>query len=127
MTGDKQLLRRTAREKRLSLGAPDFSTTVASYAESLNLVKGTVVGGYHALPDEADPALLMERLVELGCHVAYPRVAGKGLPLEFHRVPDGEVLAPGVFGIHEPLDSWPRVTPNVLLVPLLAFVPSGHR
>lgn len=105
----------------------DFAAALARHAAALNLTKDTVVGGYHALPDEADPALLLERLVELGCHVAYPRVAGKGLPLEFHRVPDGEVLAPGVFGIHEPLDSWPRVTPNVLLVPLLAFDPCGHR
>ena len=51
------------------------------------------------------PALLLERLVELGCHIAYPRVAAKGQPLEFYRVPDGEVLAPGAFGIHEPLGS----------------------
>jgi 5-formyltetrahydrofolate cyclo-ligase len=86
-----------------------------------------VVGGYHALPDEADPVLLLERLVEMGCHVAYPRVVGKGLALEFHRVPDGEVLAPGAFGIHEPLDIWPRAIPGILLVPLLAFDGRGHR
>jgi 5-formyltetrahydrofolate cyclo-ligase len=66
-------------------------------------------------------------LVELGCHIAYPRVAGKGAALEFHRVPDGEVLAPGIFGIHEPLESWPRAVPDVLLVPLLAFDAAGHR
>ena len=29
--------------------------------------------------------------------------SAKAQPLEFHRVPDGEVLAPGAFGIHEPL------------------------
>ena len=123
----KQELRIAAREKRLALARPDFAEELARHAESLMLEKGTVVGGYHALPDEADPALLLERLVELGCHVAYPRVAGKGLPLEFHRIPDGEVLAPGVFGIHEPLDIWPRATPDVLLVPLLAFDRHGHR
>lgn len=123
----KQELRIAAREKRLTLKRADFAAAIARHAEALAIVKGSVVGGYHALPDEADPALLLERLVELGCHVAYPRVAGKGLPLEFHRVPDGEVLAPGAFGIHEPLDSWPRATPELLLVPLLAFDGSGHR
>ena len=86
-----------------------------------------IVGGYHALPEEADPAALLERLVELGCHIAFPRVAAKNQPLEFHRVPDGEMLAPGTYGIHEPLDHWPRVTPGLLLVPLLAFDPAGHR
>ena len=123
----KQNLRAAARQKRLSLARKDFAGEIARHAEALQISKGVIVGGYHALPDEADPALLLERLVERGCHIAYPRVAGKGLPLEFHRVPDGEVLAPGVFGIHEPLDTWPRVVPTVLLVPLLAFDSSGYR
>jgi 5-formyltetrahydrofolate cyclo-ligase len=124
---DKSELRKAAREKRLTLKRADYAAEIARHAESLAVAEGSVVGGYHALPDEADPALLLERLVELGCHVAYPRVVGKGLPLEFHRVPDGEVLAPGAFGIHEPLDIWPRATPQLLLVPLLAFDASGHR
>lgn len=120
-------LRIAARQKRLTLARTDFSAQIARHAEMLQIPKGAIVGGYHALPDEADPALLLARLVELGCHIAYPRVVGKGLPLEFHRVPDGEVLAPGAFGIHEPLDIWPRVVPTVLLVPLLAFDASGQR
>jgi 5-formyltetrahydrofolate cyclo-ligase len=124
---NKSELRAAAREKRLSLKHPDFVQSLSRHAEDLKLAPNTVVGGYHALPDEADPALLLERLVELGCHVAYPRVVGKGAPLEFHRVPDGEVLAPGAFGIHEPLDIWPRVVPQLLLVPLLAFDAQGHR
>ena len=127
MSSEKTELRRTAREQRRALRHEDFASIIARHAEALPILRGSVVGGYHALPDEADPALLLERLVELGCHIAYPRVVGKGLPLEFHRVPDGEVLAPGAFGIHEPLDIWPRATPSVLLVPLLAFDPSGHR
>ena len=124
---NKSELRAAAREKRLSLKSAGFSAVIARHAESLAIAKGTVVGGYHALSDEADPALLLERLVELGCHIAFPRVAGKGLPLEFHRVPDGEVLAPGAFGIHEPMDIWPRAAPQLLLVPLLAFDAQGHR
>jgi len=123
----KQDLRHAAREKRLTLAHAGFAAEIARHAEALEIPKGTIVGGYHALPDEADPALLLERLVALGWHIAFPRVAGKGLPLEFHRVPDGEVLAPGAFGIREPLDIWPRVIPAMLLVPLLAFDSSGHR
>ena len=123
----KSELRTAAREKRLSLVRKDYAGEIARHAESLKIAKASVVGGYHALPDEADPRLLLERLVELGCHIAYPRVVGRGLPLEFHRVPDGEVLAPGAFGIHEPLDIWPRAIPGVLLVPLLAFDSKGHR
>ena len=124
---NKSELRAAAREKRLSLKRADFAEELARHAQALGAAKGTIVGGYHALPDEADPALLLERLVELGCHVAYPRVVGKGAALEFHRVPDGEVLAPGAFGIHEPMDIWPRAVPQLLLVPLLAFDLAGHR
>jgi 5-formyltetrahydrofolate cyclo-ligase len=42
-------------------------------------------------------------------------------------VPDGEVLRPGAFGIHEPLADWPVVQPSLLLVPLLAFDGNGYR
>ena len=48
-------------------------------------------------------------------------VAAKGAAVGISRVPDGEMLGLGGYGIHEPLDSWPRVVPPVLLVPLLAF------
>ncbi len=100
---------------------------LAAFAEDLALPPGTIVGGYHAHNDEADPALLLARLVELGCAAALPRVTAKDAPLEFHHVPDGAVLEPGSFGIPEPLGHWPRATPNLLLVPLLAFDHHGHR
>ena len=127
MISDKTQLRHIAREKRRALVHKDFALAIAPYAEDLALVPGTIVGGYHALPEEADPALLLARLVEIGYAVAFPRVTGKDQPLEFHHVPDGEVLEPGSFGIPEPLESWPRAIPDILLVPLLAFDAAGHR
>jgi 5-formyltetrahydrofolate cyclo-ligase len=123
----KSDLRRTARERRKALAHPGFATEIARYADALPVAEGAVVGAYHALPEEADPALLLEALAAKGRHIAFPRIAAKGLPLEYHRIPDGEALAPGAFGIHEPLDSWPRVRPDLLLVPLLAFDSRGHR
>jgi 5-formyltetrahydrofolate cyclo-ligase len=122
----KQDLRTAARRKRASLKREDFALAITLYAEDMALAPGTVVGGYHAHRDEADPALLLARLVEMGCAIAFPRVI-KDRPLEFHHVPDGEVLEPGSFGIPEPLAHWPRATPQVLLVPLLAFDARGHR
>ena len=123
----KSELRRSALETRKALLHPDFAHAIAHHAHDLPIPRGAIVGGYHALPDEADPQLLLERLVEAGHHIAFPRVAAKGQPLDFHRVPDDGVLAPGAFGIHEPLPQWPRVTPGILLVPLLAFDGAGHR
>lgn len=128
-TSDKHVLRHAAREKRKALmrSVPDFAARLARHAPALDIAPGMMVGGYHATAEEADPAALLGRLVQMGAHVAFPRVAGRDRPLEYHRVPDGEVLAPGAFGIHEPLASWPSVTPHLLLVPLLAFDARGHR
>jgi 5-formyltetrahydrofolate cyclo-ligase len=128
----KPELRRTAREKRKSLAHPDIGAALAAHASELKLPRGTIVGGYHALPHEADPALLLKSLVDHGCHIAFPRMVASDAALEFHRVPDdfyfgGEVLKAGAFGVHEPQAHWPAVMPHVLLVPLLAFDAAGHR
>lgn len=126
MFSDKPDLRRAARARRKALARSDFALAITPFAEDLALKPGTVVGGYHAHHDEADPALLLARLVEMGASIAFPRVI-KDQPLDFHHVPDGEVLEPGSFGIPEPLGHWPRAVPDVLLVPLLAFDAQGHR
>ncbi len=123
----KSDLRKQAREKRKTLAHPDVGAALAAHAAALKIPSGAIVGGYHALPQEADPALLLAALVDRGCHVAFPRIVASDLPLEFHRVPDGEVLRPGAFGIFEPQPHWPRVMPHLLLVPLLAFDGEGHR
>ena len=120
-------LRKQAREKRQTLALHDIGAALAAYAPALKLSRGTIVGGYHALPHEADPALLLQALVDSGCHIAFPRMVAKDAALEFHRIPDGEVLKPSLFGVHEPAAHWPAVTPHLLLVPLLAFDADGHR
>jgi len=120
-------LRVQARARRQALASPGFAAALARHAEALELPAGSIVGGYHALQDEADPAQLLAVLVERGCHIAFPRVVARDTALEFHRVPDGEVLQPGAFGVHEPLMHWPRALPDLLLVPLLAFDAEGTR
>jgi 5-formyltetrahydrofolate cyclo-ligase len=123
----KSDLRRAAREKRKALAHQGIGAALAAHAPALKLSRGTIVGGYHALPQEADPALLLKALVALGCHIAFPRMVAKDAALEFHRIPDGEVLKPGPFGVHEPASHWPAVMPHLLLVPLLAFDSQGYR
>jgi 5-formyltetrahydrofolate cyclo-ligase len=125
----KSQLRKESRTRRATLVAamPDFARLLAAHGDALMLAPGSIVGGYHALPDEADPALLLAALVARGHHIAFPRVAAKEWPLEFHRIPDGEVLRPGTYGIAEPAPHFPRAVPSILLVPLLAFDGQGHR
>ena len=127
LSSPKTDLRRIARKRRKALADSGFALAIAPYAEDLAVAPGMIVGGYHALPEEADPSQLLARLVELGCQIAFPRVAAKDQALEFHHVPDGDVLEPGSFGIPEPLAHWPRARPGLLIVPLLAFDAQGHR
>src|SRR5438309_547679 len=55
---DKSELRKVARAQRKALLHPGFAAAIARHAGALNVAKEMVVGGYHALPEEADPALL---------------------------------------------------------------------
>jgi 5-formyltetrahydrofolate cyclo-ligase len=123
----KSDLRKIAREKRKGAAHPDIGAALAAHAGALTLAPGSVVGAYHALPEEADPALLLQALAAKGYRIAFPRMVAQGLPLEFHLVPDGEVMKKGAHGIHEPEAHWPSVMPHLLLVPLLAFDKHGHR
>ena len=124
---DKAQLRAQARALRASLANAGFAQFLADYAPLLAVTSNMVVGGYHAHQDEADPALLLKALALSGAHIAFPRVTAKDAALDFHLVPDGEILAPGRFGIHEPLSHWPQVMPRLLLVPLLAYDDQGYR
>jgi len=120
-------LRKLARAKRTALRDDAFAARLAAHASLLNARPGLIVGGYHAHQDEADLALLLQALARAGTHIAFPRVRAKDQALEFHLVPDGEILAPGAYSIHEPLAHWPRAVPDLVLVPLLAFDDHGYR
>ena len=129
ITAQKNILRREAREKRTALSAamPDFAERVAEHAPALKLQPGSVVGGYVALPGEADPHRLLERLALMGYALALPRVAGKNEPLIFHRWVKGYELIKGSYGVSEPAPDWPVAEPDIFLVPLLAFDKQGYR
>lgn len=120
-------IRIAARRRRAELRNDAFAAALTAHAELLKIPQGATVAGYHAHRDEADPAVLLQALTRSGAHIAFPRVTAKDAALEFHRVPDGEILRPGAFGIHEPLEHWPRARPDILLVPLLAYDDAGYR
>lgn len=126
---DKSRLRLDARVRRANLAAamPGFARAIAAFADDLKLPPGGVVGAYHALPGEADPALLLAMLAARGHTIAWPRVAAKDGALGFHTIPDGEALRPGAYGIQEPAAHFPSAAPHLLLVPLLAYDNRGHR
>src|SRR3954471_10041519 len=66
-SADKSALRKQARQRRKALAHPDIAAMLAGYASALGLSPGAIVGGYHALLEEADPALLLKALATRGC------------------------------------------------------------
>jgi 5-formyltetrahydrofolate cyclo-ligase len=126
---DKPSLRTAARARRAELARalPQYAATIAAFADDLPLAKGAVVAGYWPVRDEADPRGLMRVLAARGHALALPRIEAKDSPLAFHLWREGDVLFDNHHGIAEPAEASPLISPQVLLVPLLAFDAAGHR
>lgn len=131
----KAALRQAAHADRaalqLALGAAAATGVTARFCATpqLRALVGptTMVAGYMPIGSELDCRLLLEQLAQAGVPLCLPVVTGRGEPLVFRRWSPGDQMAAGVWGIAEPLASAAQVTPDVLLVPLLAYDRSGHR
>jgi 5-formyltetrahydrofolate cyclo-ligase len=117
LTGD---VRATAAKAVAALAAhPAFTAAIGR-----NL-SGKTVAGYVAFGSELDPAPLMARLADAGARLALPRISGGNLA--FHAYAIGDPLDTGPFGTREPLATSPRVAPDIILTPLVAFDHRGGR
>ena len=86
---------------------------------------GTVVAGYWPMRGEIDVRPLLFALLGRGHTVLLPDTPPPGQQLAFHHWRPGARMFPGRFGTQRP--DGPIGMPDVLLVPLLAFDPAGHR
>lgn len=122
-------MREQARARRavLARSCPDFAARITTFADEFALPPNAVVAGYWPTRDEADPRQLMKALAARGATLALPRIEAKGAALSFHRWSESDALVDNHHAIQEPLAEAPRVTPELVLVPLLAFDTTGHR
>jgi len=81
----------------------------------------TVVSAYWPLRGELDTRPALMALIKRGAAGALPRTVGAGSPLDFHDWKPDDPLIKGQFKVMEPDPASPKVTPSILLVPLLAF------
>ena len=107
---DKESLRAELRSRRAELvhEYPDFARDVTEHVAALKIPDDSVVGGYIAIGDEADPHILLKKLTLQNCTLAFPRVSAKDEPLVFHRWTPGQNLQRGTHGIPEPSKDWPQ-------------------
>jgi 5-formyltetrahydrofolate cyclo-ligase len=126
----KKALRVEALARRASLvkAAHGASARMAeNFLNSVSVPHGAIASAYVAIGDEPDPTPLTDALRARGHKIALPRVVGKGAALAFHLHEKGAELVPGLFGLSQPGADWPQATPDVLIVPLLAFDAEGDR
>jgi 5-formyltetrahydrofolate cyclo-ligase len=122
----KPALRQLYRDRRkafvATLDAPARERLERDLAEVCKPLKDRYnhIASYASVGDEIDPRFVEEML---GPH-AFPRIEGKNLT--FHMSPWAD-LVPGPMGIPQPPASAPQVTPDLLLVPLLATTLDGVR
>jgi 5-formyltetrahydrofolate cyclo-ligase len=131
---DKQGIRRAMAARRAALLEAEVRTLSAKLCERVEAelagLCARTVASFAAIRNEVDLAPLLAPLRARGVCVAYPKVATGGR-LSFHAVQSESELSPtGSFQIPEPSPSAMVVAPeafDAVLVPGLAFDPSGYR
>ncbi len=108
---------------------PGAGATAAERLPQSYLGRFSVVAGYQPMGSEIDPSALLARFAAAGAQIVLPRTApkGSGLPLSFHLWSPGQPLIKSEFGVGEPSFDAPPLTPDLVIVPLLAFDDLGHR
>ncbi len=84
-----------------------------------------VIAGVWPLPHEIDLRPLLDQLHARGHVIVLPVTPPRGSALTFRRWHPGAALLPGRFGTQHP--DGPALSPQALLVPLLAFDRRCHR
>jgi 5-formyltetrahydrofolate cyclo-ligase len=93
----------------------------------LAMERGAIVSAYWPMRDELDTRKLLAKLHGDGMQCALPVMQQKDKPLSFRRWRPGDVLEEASFGVAEPTSDQPTLTPEFMLVPLLAVDGNGNR
>ena len=114
------------RALRASLAAanPDAATEAAAHLPA-RLLAHRIVGGYRPQGAEIDPTPTLARFT--ASQLAMPVAIHRDAPLIYRAWAPGDSLTPDAMGIPSPLATSPEVTPDLIIVPLLAFDARGGR
>ncbi len=117
--------RKAAFARRKAAHAADPGTGAGLLSSVLAGYRGAPLAGYMPINSEIDPRPAMAEAAAHG-PVGVPVILGKGQPLVFHRwAPEGP-MKEGPFGAQVPAVE-EEMTPELLIVPLVAFTRAGAR
>ena len=116
------------RRSQLADAEPNAAVVLAECAEHLvcRFGRGTYAG-YFPIRCELSPLILMERLSDIGCNIALPITPAQGEPLTFYHWLVDDQLVDGPYGTKQPSSKNKICTPDVILLPMLAFDSDGWR
>ncbi|MEM8539012.1 MAG: 5-formyltetrahydrofolate cyclo-ligase [Pseudomonadota bacterium] len=121
---DKTIARQAAFARRKAAHAR--AGAVAGYlSEVLAGHRGVPLAGYMPMRTEIDPLPAMAEAAAYGA-VGVPVIMGAAQPLQFRAWTPGCPMVPGPFGALVP-ETGDWVTPEILVVPLVAFTRTGGR
>jgi 5-formyltetrahydrofolate cyclo-ligase len=119
----KAALRRRAfdaRKAAFAEAAVHVPQATAHLLDRIGDARGRVVSGYMPIRTEIDPVPAMVALHDAGARLCVPVIEGRGLPLMFREWTPDCALIEGPFKAMIPeRGDW--LTPEVLIVPLVAF------
>ncbi|MEM9168703.1 MAG: 5-formyltetrahydrofolate cyclo-ligase [Pseudomonadota bacterium] len=121
-------LRLKADRRRLSENAPLAPQhAAAQFLRALDPSPDRTIALYFPTKDELDTEPLADALLERGCTIGLPVVEKRKAPLAFRVYAAGARLVQGRFGIMTPDADAEPMTPDIIVVPLVAFDASGRR
>jgi 5,10-methenyltetrahydrofolate synthetase len=122
---------RRAQLMAVRVGTPDASRDawtqrIITHLEPIVMASDGPVSFYWPFRSEPNLRPLMRRMVAAGRAVALPVVVQRGQPLEFRPWAPGCPMERGVWNIPIP-DTIDRVTPRLLLAPVVGYDPQRYR
>ena len=101
---------------------------VSSNADKqLGAISDNIIAAYLPMGGELDPRPLMQALRKNGNSICLPVCINEDAPLVFRRYRQNDALLPDDMGIAAPRATAQQVTPDIVLLPLLAFDGQGYR
>jgi len=125
---ERKALARAAAHRARAGQDPALGEALAVHVlRNWSIPSGAVVAGFWPMGAEIDIRPLLRALHARGHAIALPITPPRGNPLRFHRWQPAAPLLRGPMGASQPAPEAERLTPDLILVPLLAFDSAGRR
>jgi len=100
-----------------------------NFLRNVEIPPGIIISAYWPIGSEIDVRPLITELYNNGYDICLPCIEEKNAPLKFRQwVPEAVMVKSPNFKIYEPCKNHhDEITPNIIIVPLLAFDHAKHR